>query len=468
MKKIKLLVLLLFFSCGSSDDNSVNIDTGSSPIVSVIDFSNGFAGDNITITATVDDEDNDITSYNWSVSGGSLSNINNTSAIWNSPNSSGIYTITLTVMDSENNTTTRSEDINLELAPTTFEKTINGNYSRLYTNTEMQIIDNYVYHYSSEITDGGPNTTFRLRKFDLNGNQIWVQTIWTNTNSRNVSRMYKTQDGSLILNAGDNGIYKINTNGDLIWSLSDSSLGNFVELENGNYFFTGIIGNGDFTDTYKIVSSNGSILNEGIIEQTNNIIGVIDAVQGSNSDTIAAIVRINDPDSVNDLAILELNSSGEIMNFNSLPYFFSFRPRLIKNIDGTYSFFSRVPGDSDAKIIHDIYSIDGQLVDHNEYGFDNYNDILDVIISNSGGYLICGQMGPGLTGGNAKSLIFKTDENGDVIWQTSYGNISNFMDLASSILELPNGEFMVSGSYFLPSTIELFCYLNKYNSDGTF
>ncbi|MEP0266846.1 PKD domain-containing protein [Dokdonia sp.] len=472
MKNFKYIILLLVFGCSSSDDSPLpNVETGSAPVISSIiaTTNNVFAGDPINVSASVSDPDNDIITYDWSFSEGAHENITNTNVIWNSPNSAGSFTVTLTVTDSEDNTTTRSESINLELTPQTFEKQVNGVYARLYTETEMQLINDHIYHYSSEYT--GNNTvssTFTLRKYDLNGNEIWDRSYYT-TNGflTNVPRMYRTNSGNLIINIGDGDVSEVNSDGDIVWSLSGDFMRNFVELDDGNYFFTNYVANGDYYG-YKIVSPNGSLLNEGTIDQTNNVSAVLDLAKGPENNTLMAITRVTDPNNEMDIALVKYTTSGEMLDFNLLPYRFAFGQRFVKNdIDNSYSLFIRknnTPA-SGSKIVHDKFSSTGELISHNEFEFENYNDVLDVIVSNSGEYLITGRMGSNES--FARSLMFKLSIQGDLEWQTEYGSNSDRMDIASSIVELQDGKLVVGGSYFEQPTTDLFCYLNKYNSDGS-
>lgn len=473
MKKFTYIFLFIILGCSSSDDGPLpNNETGSAPIISSIiaNTDNVFAGDLINVSATVSDPDNDIITYDWSFSEGDYENTTNTNVIWNSPNNVGPFTVTLTVTDSEDNSTTRSESINLELIPQTFEKQINGVYARLYTETEMQLINDHIYHYSSVYAgDSSLGSIFTLRKFDLNGNEIWDRTYNTTSGFlTDVPRMYKTSSGNLILNMGENKTGEVNTDGDIVWDIPDGIIRNFVELDNGNYFFARYIANND-SYNYKIISTNGAIVDEGPMDLANNVIAIIDAAKGPEENTIMAIARVQNPDNQMEIALVKYTSTGEMLDFNLLPYRFAFGQRLVKNdIDNSYSLFIRKNNtpNTGSKIVHDKFSSTGELISHDEFEFENYNDPLDVTISSSGEYLVTGRMGSNPAW--ARSLIFKLSINGDLEWQTEYGANSDRMDIASSIIELPNGKLVVGGSYFEQPTIDLFCYLNKYNSDGSF
>lgn len=66
-----------------------------------------------------------------------------------------------------------------------------------------------------------------------------------------------------------------------------------------------------------------------------------------------------------------------------------------------------------------------------------------MILCSDGGYLISATSNS-YSGGNDELLLIKTDENGDQEWLKIYGG--NGKEIAGQVLQLPNGNFMISGS----------------------
>lgn len=118
MKKlIYSLLLLMMFSC-SQEREIIEIEEEqfSSPEISVIKINSqdSYAGDEIIIDALVSDLDDNISTYAWSVSEGSFEKVSSTRIKRKSPNQSGTYSISLTVTDSKDNSTSKSENVDLK------------------------------------------------------------------------------------------------------------------------------------------------------------------------------------------------------------------------------------------------------------------------------------------------------------------------------------------------------------------
>ncbi|MBL0339740.1 MAG: T9SS type A sorting domain-containing protein [Bacteroidetes bacterium] len=71
-----------------------------------------------------------------------------------------------------------------------------------------------------------------------------------------------------------------------------------------------------------------------------------------------------------------------------------------------------------------------------------------IIQTSDGGYLMTGTIR--LTNLNEDILLVRTDVNGDTLWTRSYGNANN--DYGNSVIELPSGNFLVTGSCVIGST----------------
>lgn len=460
---IYCLLALTIFSCNS--DDLTNDSVGSSPVITsiLINNDNILAGDDISISAIVSDSDNDIVTYNWSVSGGSFDRVSDTSIIWHSPQEAGNYIITLTVTDSENNVTTKSENVTLELVPDTFQLFLDASYIRMHSDSETVIIDRYIYFYSAEKIGLNIGTSFRLKKIDQNGNEIWTKT-YANFFDRSASirDMYKTPDNNLIM-AGDNIIIKVNTEGDILWSFEDQFLKRFVEMDNGNYFFIGGMFNGVLMPTYTILTPDGVFVEQGLIEADYKIGSVADIAIGPEPDTFFVVAWVPNPE--NPSAILHINSSGEVLNAFRFPYHSHRRAHLFRENNGTYSAFFSTTFNLDKRINWVTITDTGDLISDYSYSFEHHNEAFDVEPLSQGGYLIAGALGFSL--GSARSLMMRINSSGQIQWLNEYGSNSSYMDFASSILELENGKIIVTGSTVTYPDYTLRAYIHKYNADGS-
>lgn len=468
MKKFIYFLIVLTYSCSNSEDSTIKIK-GSAPIISsiFIDVNGKFAGDEISITATVDDPDNDIISYDWTVSGGKFSKVSNTNIKWLSPGNTGSYIIKLVITDSNNNVTSRTESIDLNLGPETFQKFVDASYSRGYSESEIVNIGSYIYFYSSE-SIGQSGTSYRLKKINQNGIELWTKVFgnFPNSNKRLIG-MRKTPDGNLILGVSG-AIIKVNTEGDILWTFNNQNLRNFVEMDNGNYFFIGAIFENEWKPAYHILTPEGVLVDEGIIKTNYSIYGLFDVVTGPNPNTFFVLARVSNPQNPDNISeILHINSTGVILNAFGFPYNPRTKGRLFRDFDGSYSAFYTTSYGFDKRINRINFTSNGVLLSDITYSFAQINSALDVEPLSQGGYLIAGTFGSNTS--LSKSFILRTNQAGDIEWKVEYGTNSDLMDFTSSVLELEDGKIMASGSIYRPeiSTNPVQVYLHKYHANGS-
>lgn len=464
MKKIIFLLSVFTISC----EEDVTEQLNSAPVISsiFIDTDGKFAGDDISINAIVEDQDNDIVSYEWTVSTGSFDIISDTNIVWNSPLSEGVYNVSLKVTDSKNNTDVLSEEVSIDLSINTFQNLIDATYFRLFSESETVVINGYIYYYSAE-SIGTNGTAYRLKKIDQEGNVIWTNTYDEFPDSpRRISGMYKTPDNKLILKVGD-GIIKVGTEGEVLWNFNDQNLRRFVEMENGNYFMLGSTYTTEWIPSYTILSPDGVLVKQGIIEAGYDIRSTYDIAIGPEPNTFFVLALVNNPETpiTNNLEILRINSSGELLEAFDFRYAPGIKGRLFREDDGSYSAFYSPEIDFSNQINRIHITSTGSLIDKNTYTFENYNYAIDVERLAQGGYLIAGAFGTRFT--NARSLFFRINQSGAIEWQKEYGMNTDVMDFASSILELEDGKIVVTGSVWLGSPNSVSSYIHKYNSDGS-
>lgn len=446
-------------------DPDVETSAGIAPIITAIniDSQGKFAGDNISIIATVNDPDNDITAYDWYVSDGSFVNVTDKNVTWTTPDSGGIHTVSLTVTDSKGNSDTSSQTIDLEESTGTFQKFLSATYRRLYSESDMIVIDDYIYYYSAE--DTGTGTSYRLKKIGLDGHEIWSKTYANfSTDWREISRILKTNDGNMILGV-EGAIIKVDTEGNILWNFPKQNLYRFIELDNGNYFFIGAMIDNGGKPSYHILTPHGSLVEEGIFE-FNYDVGFYDIVEGTSSNTFFVLAYVFNPDSPNTHSeIFEIDSSGNVLNAYDFPYNPRTNGRLFKESDGTYSAFFSNSVNTERQIDWINISDNGNIISSNTYSFNDYTEAFDIDQIANGGYLIAGASGTGSN--SANSLIFKTNVSGEVVWNFSYGDTTDKLNFASSILELTTGHILISGSSYDFNESKIKNYLFRHNADGS-
>lgn len=483
MNRFLPLVFLfgILWACSSSDDATTN-DTGpgtdtdsgttsSDPVISSINFSldNSFAGDQIDISAIVSDPDNDIVDYEWTISDGSFEVVSDTSIIWSSPDTPVNATVTLTVTDSESNSATRSEDLFLELRPTTYQRSIGGEYYRLSSNTLLQRVDEYIYMYVSQpIGSGG--SELKLLKLDYFGEEIWSKTIAIRpSDPAGVYYFERTADDNFLVN-NSTGVAKVDFDGNILWTL-DVSVGEFIQLANGNYFFTTYISGADVTGYY-IISPEGSVLALEAFSSELESLRTYDVTEGPESDTYFILSRISAPRPEPNMRIVQINSDGGYLGEINPPNRINFGEAgtINKNADGTYTLIYNSETDSGFTntITYLNINADGTVNAEEVYTNDDHMQVYNALALEDGGYLIYGTIGSSER--RARSLFLRIDADGNEQWRKDYGNDSDLMDFACSAVELPSGGLIISGSEYIidPATGNFVqVYLHSYNSDGS-
>jgi hypothetical protein len=91
-------------------------DAKEEPIIEDIVFSNFLIvpSQKVEVTVIASDPDGDELDYEWEVSAGTIDDINTNSIKWTAPDEEGTFTITVTVYDSDYETTNRSEDVSVQ------------------------------------------------------------------------------------------------------------------------------------------------------------------------------------------------------------------------------------------------------------------------------------------------------------------------------------------------------------------
>jgi len=295
----------------------------------------------------------------------------------------------------------------------------------------------------------GNDSDYWLLKLDSNGNKLWSKT-YGGSNDDAATNITKTSDGGYLLsgysrsvdgdvttNAGfqDYWLIKIDSSGNIQWEKSFGFAGTdqafkIFEMSNGNYFATGYFDIGacfpdlcpgnDVQDTIQVdrnpqhgvgeywgilMDSNGNKLWRRYFGGTNNDRSY-DAVETNNG----GLLMVGASES-NDFDITDDKGSYDF-----------WAVRLSENGD---KLWTKSFGGSEIDIGYAVTkTLDGNYI----MVGDTRSSDKDVTISH----------------GNADAWVIKFDDNGNKIWQKSYGGQE--FDSARSIQPLEDGGYVISGS----------------------
>lgn len=291
-----------------------------------------------------------------------------------------------------------------------------------------------------DITDrAGNDSDFWLLKLSKTGDIIWSKT-YGGSDDENASRITKTSDGGFLLsgyttsndgdvnqNAGfqDYWVVKINASGSIIWeknfgfSGSDQASKAF-QTSDGGYFITG----------YFDVSASGGAgndLNKGALHGVGEYWGIKLKADGSTQ------WRRYFGGSNNDRSYdaLETADGGFLMTGTSES----------EDYDKT-----------DFKGSYDYWAVrltaTGDLLWTKSFGGEEIDNSYASIKTDDGNYIMVGDSRSAdqdVTNprGNADAWMVKFDDNGNKIWQKSFGGLQ--FDTAHSIVQRNNGDYILSG-----------------------
>jgi hypothetical protein len=291
-----------------------------------------------------------------------------------------------------------------------------------------------------DITDrSGNDSDYWLLKISKNGEKIWSKT-YGGSDDEKATRITMTNDGGFLLSGyttssdGDvsfnNGfqdywILKVDASGNKQWDKSFGFSGSdqaskAFQTSDGGYFITG----------YFDVSASGGAGNDfqrGVLHGVGEYWGIKLAANGEKQ------WRRYFGGSNNDRSYdaLETQDGGFLMTGTS------------ESID-----FDK----TDPKGSYDYWAVritaNGELLWTKSFGGEEIDNSYASILTNDGNYIMVGDTrstDQDVTNprGNADAWIVKFDDNGNKIWQKSFGG--SLFDTAHSIVQRSNGDYILSG-----------------------
>lgn len=291
------------------------------------------------------------------------------------------------------------------------------------------------------------DSDYWLVKLDLDLNVLWQKTFGGSSDDRGqglittsdggflVTGFSRSTDGDVTDNAGfhDFWVLKLSATGDIIWKKSIGFSGNdrsysVIETVDGGYFITGFLdvsaSNGEGNDDGEAQRSKNLLAKHGVGEFWGVKLNRFGQTEwrryfgGSNNDRAYDAIETNDGN-----IIMIGNSESEDFDITD--------PR------GSYDFWA-------VKV-----SLEGNMVWQKNFGGGSIDIAYSITNTNDGNYIIAGDTRSNdgdVTNfkGNTDFWLVKIDDDGNKIWQKTYGGLD--FESARDIIGLQNGNYLACGS----------------------
>ena len=312
-------------------------------------------------------------------------------------------------------------------AQITFQKKIGGTNADAGNYVQQTKDGGYIIAgYATNFIAGAGKDAY-LIKTDVNGNMQWSKT-YGGTNNEIATCVQQTLDGGYIITGYSENIYpnyngfliKTNSIGDTIWTKSYgyNTMLNFIRQTNdGGYIISG--------------------------KSNNQFIGINESACLIRIDYLGNILWKKDYYQNNDVTILNLLT-------------------VIQTSDGGFisggNYHSNGP--TEEMIVVKTNSA-GETLWEKSYGMDKNKSITTIQQTSDGGYIMCGD---DYNGSSNCGSIFKTDAQGNIVWNKLYGSNVFF----SNVQQTKNGDYIAA--FLKPNQPDLNavyeCYSLKLNASG--
>jgi phage-related tail fiber protein len=132
--------------------------------------------------------------------------------------------------------------------------------------------------------------------------------------------------------------------------------------------------------------------------------------------------------------------------------------------DKTYLLFGAIGIDStNDDIFVTRLDVEGNQLWQKTYGNEKYERCTQMLATSDGNFLLIGQRNAG-PGNNIDSYVIKIDDKGNLLWEKTYGGV--FPERTYYGGELPNGDFLISGSVLPYQTAKADIYLLRIDKNG--
>lgn len=311
----------------------------------------------------------------------------------------------------------------------------------------------------------------RTDKLNLNGNIIWSRN-YPHSHTENVSKIIQNTSSTYLI-IGESVIItnpeyseeqvgllimEINDNGDTLWSKRnifngdrvsyDISVRDAVKLSDGSIIVCGNLGNngvlikissnGDIIWSRKLGFDNRYIIYKSVIETYDNkfmIAGKLVGPGGAETDDALLIKTDAEGDTIwtKTYGYIEVYYNNyNISNANSI----------IETENKDYLICGQIGGCQKYPDIF-IFKTDenGNVIWHNIYGSKDYDEGISIISSGNNEFIALGNSV--ISGQNWQVYLLKINEKGDIIWQDFFGE--NTLEMGNAICNTSEGDILVCG-----------------------
>ncbi|MDQ3290777.1 MAG: hypothetical protein M3Q05_05740, partial [Bacteroidota bacterium] len=329
---------------------------------------------------------------------------------------------------------------------------------------------------------GNGNNDYWIIKIDSSGTLLWDKTFG-GPNLDNLLKILPTQDGSFLL-AGETdsvvyekdstrfsvrtrnfNVIKIDGNGTQLWNRTyykpyNTPLKDFVLTPEGNYLLAG-------SNYFIKINDNGIQLLEKNISRFLQTDKELESVLATpDGGYLLGTNNNQDTDHNEDFKLVKLDADANLLLWENSygGSGFDFLTSVILSNDGNYLLggytslsdgFDKtegIKGEFDYWIVKIKEDQQPDLISWNlRYGGTAQDNFTQVIQTVDGGYLLGGYSLSDSSGDKSQTnkggydfWVVKTDDEGTKIWEKTYGGSGN--DYLNSILELPEGGFLLGGS----------------------
>lgn len=304
-------------------------------------------------------------------------------------------------------------------------------------------------------------------KTSATGALLWTKTFGGATDNEYGFSVQQTADGGYIISgvassfsdvAGDMYLIKLNADGDLTWSKTYGGIGYewgaaIKQTTDGGYIVTGqtpAFGAGGF-DAYLI-----KLDDSGIIEWTKTYGGSgLEVASGVSQTADGGYIIIGEIDSFGagsgDILLIKTDAGGNQTWAKAIGTADNEEALEVKQTpDGGYIIAGS--GYGVQTLSRDMFLIKtnslGNITWAKTYGSIVNDQCESAILTNDGGYILCGYSFGFTTDANYQAYVVKTDATGNTMWSKTYGGSSVNGDFGRSIQQTNDNGYIITGETF--------------------
>lgn len=354
-----------------------------------------------------------------------------------------------------------------------FEKNYGGmqvDYAVAVTN-----IGTAIYTVGTSKSLQGTTGGLLLQKIDAVSGELLFEKSYGGTIQEQGFNIIRTQDGNLLLlgltelpknSSGtqvDILLIKVNTNGDTLWTKTYGDSGSFdvatglTETDNGDILLLGPQGNSPTMDirVYRL-DAQGRLLWKKTYNSPYNDNGI--DIAAIKNDTYFLLGRRQNGD--DDFLLIKIDGQGNVLSTKTYgtPQYEEAHS-IYRTQDGNFILCGHSAG---IDPLHDLYlvkiDVNGNILFEKYYGGTAHDGGTDAKALSNGDLILVGET-DSYGNGSRRAFYIRTDQNGEVIEESSYGG--NLSDKFSAVWVLDGAYYMVGESESVTTGGDLDVYVVK-------